>query len=235
MINLYCINKSLYLNFNFACMATYESFLKLNGKVGDLVFYNLNGKNIVRKKSGFNKNAFKKSASYEKVRQNSSEFGHCSKIGKVIRQSLEDYIKESDDPLLYQKFAKLMTEIKDLDIISDKGKRTVENGIITELGTQKLKGFQFGIISSLENSVSVSAGLWDYRLILDKNISIDEIIVETLQINFLEYQSENFKEVISVEKPLNEYRFLKQFPENNYQLHFMVLKKDAKIIRMGFI
>jgi len=216
-------------------MATYESLIKLNGSLGDLVFYNLNGKNIVRKKSGFNKNAFKKSPSYEKVRQNSSEFGHCSKIGKIIRQCLEVYIKESEDPLLYQKFAKLMTEIKDLDNISDKGKRTVKNGIVTELGMQMLKDFQFGNISSLENSVSISAGLWDYSLIVDKNISVDEIIVETLKIDFDEYQSEHFKDIISVKKQLSEYLFLKQFSESEIQFHFVVLKENDKIIRMGFV
>ncbi|RZJ51143.1 MAG: hypothetical protein EOO19_01455 [Chryseobacterium sp.] len=216
-------------------MATYESLIKLNGSLGDLVFYNLNGKNIVRKKSGFNKNAFKKSPSYEKVRQNSSEFGHCSKIGKIIRQCLEVYIKESEDPLLYQKFAKLMTEIKDLDNISDKGKRTVKNGIVTELGMQMLKDFQFGHISSLENSVSISAGLWDYSLVVDKSINVDEIIVETLKIDFDEYQSEHFKDIISVKKQLSEYLFLKQFSEDDIQFHFVVLKDNDKIIRMGFV
>ena len=122
-------------------MATYESVIKITGTVGDLVFYNLNGKNVVRKKSGFNKTAFKKSPSYEKVRQNSSEFGHCSKIGKVIRKSLEIYIKESGDPLLYQKFAKVMTAIKDLDTVSERGKRTVELGLKTEEGRKLLREF----------------------------------------------------------------------------------------------
>ena len=216
-------------------MATYESFLKLNGTLGDLVFYNLNGKNVVRKKSGFNKNAFKKSASYEKVRQNSSEFGHCSKIGKIIRQCLEIYIKESDDALLYQKFAKLMTEIKDLDIISEKGKRTVKNGIATESGFQLLKNFQFGKIQTLENSVLVSAGLWDYSLVLDKNIGVDEIIVETLKIDFEEYKSEHIKEIISIEKPLNEYIFQKHFSDDVMQYFFVTLKKEGEIIGMGFV
>lgn len=216
-------------------MATYESFIKLNGTVGDLVFYNLNGKNVVRKKSGFNKNAFKKSASYEKVRQNSSEFGHCSRVGKAFRQCLEPHIKECGDALLYQKFAKLMTEIKDLDIISDKGKRTVKNGITIESGIQMLRNFQFGKIQNLENLVIISAGLWDYSLVLDKNMSVDEIIVETLKIDFEEYHSEHFKEVISVEKPLSEHVFQKHFSEEVVQFHFVVLKKDDEIIRMGFV
>ena len=216
-------------------MATYESFIKLNGSVGDLVFYNLNGKNIVRKKSGFNKNAFHKSASYEKVRQNSSEFGHCSKIGKIIRQCLEVYIKESDDPLLYQKFAKLMTEIKDLDNASEKGKRTVKSGLATESGMKMLRNFQFGSIQSLENTVNISAGLWDYDLVLDKNTVTDEIIIETLRINFEEYKSEHFKQQIFVEKPMNEYVFQKHFSDEEFHFHFIVLKKDGKIMRMGFV
>jgi len=216
-------------------MATYESLIKLNGSLGDLVFYNLNGKNIVRKKSGFNKNAFKKSASYEKVRQNSSEFGHCSKIGKIIRQCLEVYIKQSDDALLYQRFAKLMTEIKDSDVISEKGKRSVKNGIETELGFQLLKKFQFGIIENFENLATVSVGLWDKSLILDKDISCDEIIIETLCIDFESYTAKNLKQTILVEKQLNEYVFEKYFPDEESLLHFVVLKKEGKIIRMGFV
>ncbi|MCU7616531.1 hypothetical protein NZ698_04930 [Chryseobacterium sp. PBS4-4] len=215
-------------------MATYESLIKLNGSLGDLIFYNLNGKNIVRKKSGFNKNAFKKSASYEKVRQNSSEFGHCSKIGKIIRQCLDIYIKKSDDALLYQRFAKLMTEIKDLDIISEKGKRSVKNGLEKESGFQLLKKFQFGIIENLENLASVSIGLWDKSLILDKNINSDEIILETLSIDFESYTATNFKQTILVEKQLNEYVFEKHFSDEESLLHFVVLKKEGEIVRMGF-
>ncbi|MDF2931862.1 MAG: hypothetical protein K0R36_1193 [Chryseobacterium sp.] len=216
-------------------MATYESLIKLNGSLGDLVFYNLNGKNIVRKKSGFNKNAFKKSPSYEKVRQNSSEFGHCSKIGKIIRQCLEVYIKKSDDALLYQRFAKLMTEIKDLDAISEKGKRCVKNGLLTEHGMQLLKKFQFGLIENLENSASIFEGLWDKSLVLNKDISFDELIIETINIDFDHYQSDHFKQTIQTEKLLNEYVFEKYFSEEELLLHFVVLKKEGEIAHMGFV
>lgn len=216
-------------------MATYESLIKLNGSLGDLVFYNLNGKNVVRKKSGFNKNAFNKSASYEKVRQNSSEFGHCSKIGKIIRQCLAIYIKQSDDALLYQRFAKLMTEIKDYDSISGKGKRSVKKGLETEPGIQLLKNFRFGSIENLTHSASVSAGLWDKSLMLEKSISYDEIIIETVLIDFENYQSENFKQMIPVEKQLNEYIFEKHFEDEELLLHFVVLKKEEKITHMGFV
>ncbi len=216
-------------------MATYESLIKLKGSLGDLVFYNLNGKNVVRKKSGFNKNSFKKSASYEKVRQNSSEFGHCSKIGKTIRQCLDFYIKKSEDPLLYQKFAKVMTEIKDLDIVSEKGKRSVKKGLETELGYQLLKKFRFGIIENLENIAPVSTGLWDKSLILDKNTACDEMVVETLSVDFESYTSKNFQQVINIHKESNEYLFEKHFSDEELLLHFVVLKNEGKIVKMGFV
>lgn len=216
-------------------MATYESLITINGAVGDLVFYNLNGKNIVRKKSGFNKTAFKKSPSYEKVRQNSSEFGHCSKVGKIIRQCINPYIKEADDALLYQKFAKLMTEIKDLDTVSERGKRTVKNGIMTEIGKEMLKNFQFGNIANMENKASISFDLWDKSLLIDKDIIADEAQILTIKIDFQKYETEYSEEQITIQKAQKEFTFEKHFSDEDALLHFVALKKENKIAYMGFI
>ncbi|MCU7613664.1 hypothetical protein N0B16_04370 [Chryseobacterium sp. GMJ5] len=214
-------------------MATYESFLKINGSVGDLVFYTLNGKNIVRKKSGFNKSAFKKNPAYEKVRQNSSEFGHCSKIGKLIRQSIKNFIIYAEDPLLYQKFAKLMTEIKDLDFISERGKRTVKNGIDTEKGKSALRNFCFGKIDNISVSTKVVLNLWDNSLFLSEAMT-DEIVITTIKIDFDRYSTETYEQIIQMEKQKNELVFTKCFTDDHSILHFITLKKDGEIIQMGF-
>lgn len=216
-------------------MATYESMIKIKGSVGDLVFYNLNGKNVVRKKSGFNKTAYKKSPAYEKVRQNSSEFGHCSKIGKIIRQALDAYIKEADDPLLYQKFAKLMTEIKDLDEVSVRGQRTVKKGAITEKGKFLLKEFKFGVIPNLADSASISLGLWDKNLHLNKKLSAaDQIIIITLKIDSDNYLTERFEENIHLNQQ-EEVAFEKHFSDDDFLLHFIIVKKNNRIENMGFV
>ncbi|WP_419870916.1 hypothetical protein [Chryseobacterium sp. CT-SW4] len=213
-------------------MATYESLIKLKGSVGDLVFYTLNGKNVVRKKSGFNKAAYKKNPAYEKVRQNSSEFGHCSKVGKIIRTALDGYIKESGEPLLYQRFARLMTQIKDLDGLSEKGKRTVYNGLNTEEGKMLLKKFQMGKKSSLEH-LAVSMGLWDKTLHI-KDLTADEVIITTLKINFEDYEVNAAEETIPFnEQP--EVSFEKQFSDDDFLLHFVTAKKKGKITAMGFV
>ncbi|WP_027375099.1 hypothetical protein [Chryseobacterium sp. UNC8MFCol] len=210
-------------------MATYESLIKIKGAVGDLVFYNLNGKNVVRKKSGFNKKAFKKNASYEKVRQNSSEFGHCSKMGKIIRKSLDFYIKEAGDTLLYQKFAKLMTEIKDLDTISERGKRTVVNGLTTEKGKKLLKNFQMGKIGN----ISAQAEMKDRVLYLNENNGDSQATIICIKLDSVNYTAESTAEKISPLQP--EVQFKKQFSEEDFLLYFVVLEKNNEISNMGFV
>ncbi|HAO27313.1 MAG TPA: hypothetical protein DCQ68_05760 [Chryseobacterium indologenes] len=210
-------------------MATYESLIKIKGAVGDLVFYNLNGKNVVRKKSGFNKKAFKKNASYEKVRQNSSEFGLCSKMGKIIRKSLDFYIKEAGDTLLYQKFAKLMTEIKDADTISERGKRTVVNGLTTEKGKKLLKNFQMG---KIEN-ISAQAEMKDRVLYLNENNGDSQATIICIKLDSVNYTAESTAEKISPLQP--EVQFKKQFSEEDFLLYFVVLEKNNEISNMGFV
>ncbi|MBB6330119.1 hypothetical protein HNP24_001069 [Chryseobacterium sediminis] len=212
-------------------MATYESLIKITGAVGDLVFYNLNGKNVVRKKSGFNKTAFKKSPTYEKVRQNSSEFGHCSKIGKIIRSTLELYIKEAGDPLLYQKFAKVMTMIKDLDMISGRGKRTVENGLETKEGRKLLREFQLGMIPTVSDCIRIE----DQVLYKNDDCIADKAVVLTMKLDSENYSTEYAEEIINWNQQQQK-PFKKYFSENDLLLYFVVLKNDHdKITHMGFV
>ncbi|WP_312303764.1 hypothetical protein [Chryseobacterium sp.] len=211
-------------------MATYESLIKITGAVGDLVFYNLNGKNVVRKKSGFNKAAYKKNPSYEKVRQNSTEFGHCSKIGKAIRKSLDNYIKKAGDPLLYQKFAKLMTEIKDLDVISGRGQRTVENGLKTEEGKKLLKTFCFGNTKNINDGITIR----EQTLYVNGNYNADKAVILTIKLDSENYSTEYKEETVSLDH--REPVFEKHFREKDFLLYVVILEnEDQKITHMGFV
>lgn len=218
----------------FKIMATYESFIKLNGTVGDLVFYNLNGKNVVRKKSGFNKAAYKKSPTYEKVRQNSFEFGHCSKIGKIIRLCISKYIELANETLLYQRFAKVMTNIKDLDVEHEKGKRSVKTGLKTTEGRNILQQFQFGNIPNFNQNTYISLGLWDRSLHLDKKIVADEVAIISIKIDFENYLTESVEEEIKLRNQ-TELIFKNHFSEEDDVIHFVAIKKASQIVQMGFV
>ncbi len=47
-------------------------------------FYQMNGKLVIRRAGGFKKGDLKNDPKYSKVTQNSSEFGRCSRMGKLF-------------------------------------------------------------------------------------------------------------------------------------------------------
>lgn len=215
-------------------MASYKSLIEFNGKIGDLVFYQLNGKPVVRRKSGFNKEDYDKKESYKAVRQNSSEFGHCSKVGKALREELKEYLKMVDDKYLYQKVARLMTRIKDQDLQNPKGSRKVSVGLSNPLGRKELASFSFEGLKSTEELFDISESLFDLSYSIKKTSKDLEIELTMLSIE------DTGQVVIHSTSPIN--------PENNsrhisldkpekhpHAFGFYTMKTKGEITGMGFI
>lgn len=215
-------------------MARYESIMKISGTIDNLVFYQLNGVNVVRRKSGFNSADYKKKASYKKVRENSSEFGHCSKSGKMLRNALYNYIAENGDKYLYQKVAKLMTEIKDLDDTSERGKRSVEKGLAKGEAGSLLKNFTFGNFENVKNDLLRSDSLFSVTIQNIAQNAADEIELVTLKPDFVSYKTEKKSQIIPVNRR-GIYEFDKHFDNEASLLYFAVLRKDGNILKLGFV
>lgn len=216
-------------------VAKFNSIVDISGTVGDFVYYKLNGVQVVRKKSGFNSDDFKTKQTYQKVRENSTEFGHCSKTGKMLRQAIAPYISENGDKYLYQKFAKVMTEIKDLDTTSERGKRRIENGLQTIDGRKILKNFRFG---NIENTADIehAENLMDHTVHFKTAVPKGEILFLTLQPDFQNYTCEIFLQKTDAVPQKKKYIFE---PQNdnffNIQLYFLVLKDGEDVKIAGFI
>ncbi|MHA6697722.1 hypothetical protein [Chryseobacterium sp. A321] len=219
-------------------MAKYKSSIEIQGAIGDLVYYQLNGVNVVRRKSGFNKTSYEEKESYAAVRQNSSEFGHCSKSGKMIREALRDYMAFAEDKYLYQKFAKVMTLIKDLDALTPKGDRRVYRGLKTELGKTMLREFEFGKMPRPKGSLKISKDLFETSLLLPSLSKYESLELIAITANFETYQTKlkvyNFS---FEEKPA---RFaLENIPSTEQgaeqTLYFAALRKNEDVRAMGFV
>lgn len=215
-------------------MARYESIMKISGTIDNLVFYQLNGVNVVRKKSGFNSADYKKKASYKKVRENSSEFGHCSKSGKMLRNVLHEYLAENGDKYLYQKVAKLMTEIKDLDDSSERGKRSVEKGLAKNEANFLLQNFTFGNFENVRNEILRTDSLFSVTIQNIAKTTADEIELVTLKPDFVNYRTEKKSQIIPVNRS-GVYEFDKHFENEEGLLYFAVLRKGSKILKLGFV
>lgn len=216
-------------------MARYESLIQFTGTIDNLVFYQLNGINVVRKKSGFNVKDFKSKDSYKKVRENSSEFGHCSKIGKLIRVILKEYIDASADKYLYQSFAKTMTLIKDQDIISERGQRNLNNGLKTERGQSILRQFKFGNINNFEQEILKLEALFSISLHIPNDYDYNSAELMTIKIDFQNYKIYSEVQTLDKKSSQSSLEYERFYSNHSPLLYFLALKKAEKIVRMGFI
>jgi hypothetical protein len=214
-------------------MAKLNELKEIRGTIDDLVFYTLNGVQVVRKKSGFSTEAFANNPNYKKVKENSTEFGHCSKASKMYRVALANYIADCGDKLMYQKFTKVMTNIKNLDCQSEHGKRRIEIGLLHNESINLLRQFQFGEILNVEKVAQKDFGLFNDSLAINSNA--DEAILLYLKPNFSDYTM-NLKEEKHILKSKNTLIEIEKWEQNaaKNQL-FLVLMKKNKITNMGFL
>ncbi len=161
-------------------MGKASSLIRFNGKIGDLVFYKLNGKQVVRR--------IGKRTSAEIPRsqkRTATEFGQASGAGKILRRALEAECEATGDRYLYQRVTQLMLRIKDCDR-QDNGLRSVAGGLTTEEGRMLLRSFRF----HKKNHAPEALVLMTVRELEDKLLDIqaqyDSVPTELieLQINF---------------------------------------------------
>ena len=188
-------------------MATYKGLFEIEGALGDAFFYKLNGKKVVRQRSGFSKKDYENNPNYAGIRRNSGEFGRCSQAGKALRSALHPFLKDRSDKYAYQRLTKIMTQIKDLDN-APHGERTVFGGwnnqrsrkllnsMVWQLKQERPTEFQwhrtetglkfkcFGYAETEDVSVLIYEILLKPDLTFEKHLHTDQIFEEEAQIAF---------------------------------------------------
>lgn len=125
-------------------MAKQKGIITLKGTLDGMNFYTLNGKPVVRKAGGgFDGKAIKTQPNMQRVRENSSEFGHCSQANRVFRNALLSLTDGTPFSNFHRHLMPLFTQLKDLDGTSTRGNRKVSLGIDTLEGKQLLQQFVF--------------------------------------------------------------------------------------------
>jgi len=125
-------------------MAKQKGILPIVGTLGDLNFYYLYGKPVVRRAGGgFNKKDIKNKPSMRRVRENGSEFGHCSRVNKAFRMALRPYYKGYKFAQFHSRLMSLFTQLKDLDTVNKRGERRVGQGVSHSNGLTLFKRFDY--------------------------------------------------------------------------------------------
>lgn len=125
-------------------MARQEGPIFLKGTIDGINFYYVNGEPLARKAGGgFTREAIKRSPRMEKVRQSNSEFAACSQINKEFKLALQPFLKGHKDGTLHSRLMQLFVRIKDQDLQSQPGERTVACGLQSVAGQELAEQFLF--------------------------------------------------------------------------------------------
>jgi hypothetical protein len=120
-------------------MAKVKGLIKLTGTLGGINFYPLKGETIGRKAGGgFNGDAIKTKDCMVRVRENFSEFRACMQSVQFFKMGMQPFLRSFKDGTLHQRLVSLFTKLKDLDLVSARGLRTVCRGLQNPAGQELL-------------------------------------------------------------------------------------------------
>ncbi|MGV9003817.1 hypothetical protein [Flavobacterium sp.] len=130
-------------------MPKQKGIIKIEGTLDDITFFKRKDVYLARIKGGVSKERIMKDPAFKRTRENMSEFANTAKAGKTLRSACTVLIKSAFDGTLVQRLTKVFAAVKNMDIHSSRGLRSVSKGLATAGGKMALKGFDFNIKSAL--------------------------------------------------------------------------------------
>jgi hypothetical protein len=132
-------------------MARQSGIIHLTGTLGGINFYQTPDGFLARTKSSLTAERIARDPQFQRTRENSSEFGMASQSGKLFRQAFTGFVRELKDRDYRTRVMRLMMDLKQLDVLHQRGKRTVEQALTGAPAQELLKGFEFNSRALLSN------------------------------------------------------------------------------------
>ena len=80
---------------------------------------------------------------FQRTRENGAEFGSSASSGKLLRNAVRNLMMNASDNRVTSRLTQIMTQIKNYDVASPRGERTVADGIADPAALALLKNFDF--------------------------------------------------------------------------------------------
>ena len=124
-------------------MAKLKGILKIEGTLDELTFYKTQDGHLVKTKGGVSADRIANDPNFQRTRENGSEFGRAGTAGKVLRNAVRNLMMNAADNRVTSRLTQIMTQIKNYDVASVRGERTVADGIADPAALALLKDFDF--------------------------------------------------------------------------------------------
>tara|TARA_R110002012_G_scaffold127225_1_gene279434 strand:- start:32756 stop:33505 length:750 start_codon:yes stop_codon:yes gene_type:complete len=132
-------------------MAKYKSLFNIEGTLGEVTFYKSKEGSYVRRKGGVSKNRILNDPNFVRTRENLTEFGNTAKSGKILRRSINSLLVDAKDSRVTSRLTKVLSKVKNEDLVSPRGQRSVAIGLTTPEGQAWLKKFDFNNRANLDS------------------------------------------------------------------------------------
>lgn len=209
-------------------MGTYNSIFKINGKIGDYVFYTLNGRPVVRRVAAKKKGA-KSKAQQENSKKN-DEFAAVSTAGKHFRTAMAEAYTSIGDRYLYQRLNSLFLHIKNCDA-GTAGARTVAGGLQTTEGQKLFENFRY-LKGKSTDAVHISPMREPGHLSLTSSGKIpDRLEALELQVDLCTGKCRTATHPLLFESPKSPARTGRLYRRKKGYMHFVLLTRNGKAIR----
>ena len=129
-------------------MAKQKGIIKLEGTIGDITFYKSQDGFLAKGKGGIPADRIANDPSFQRTRENGSEFGRAGKAGKVLRTSLRAMLQNASDNRMVSRLTQEMVKVIQEDATNARGLRNVIDG-----EAELLEGFEFNKKGKLGTSL----------------------------------------------------------------------------------
>jgi len=107
-------------------MAKNKSYLKFEGTLDGLTFYDQKGQKLVKTKTSLNKSRIYTDPKFRVTRQNMSEFAGCAKAGRAFRKAFSSLIGIMGDSYITARLSAIMKRIN-LNSPGLRGRRDIDS------------------------------------------------------------------------------------------------------------
>ncbi|MFC0319870.1 MULTISPECIES: hypothetical protein [Olivibacter] len=129
-------------------MARQKSFVKLEGRIGDLTFYKTKDGYQAREKGGVSASRIASDPKFQRTRENNAEFGRANASAKKLRDAFRAFIQLTSDSRMPNRLNSRMMRVLKADAVSDRGERKI---LDENLGI--LNRFSFNAAALLSNTL----------------------------------------------------------------------------------
>ncbi len=127
-------------------MARQRGLVRVEGTIGDIIFYRSIDGYIIREKAPSNAEKILTHPNYKRTRENIAEFGRAAKAAKTLRYAFGPIITKARDSRVTSRLIREMVRVIQTDQLNLRGQRKVANG-----EAELLQGFNFnakGVLST---------------------------------------------------------------------------------------